>query len=389
MAVKNSAPNGTADAPIEVSASPTVIGINFGNSYASIAILNKEGQAECIANEDGERQIACAISFNGEEMYIGSQAKHQLVKNAENSITNFRNILGKKFSELPKDKTTVSTPVIQHPDKQDEPAYKVKVLQASPSPLPSAAATKANTPAASQTATPRSEPVPAERVLTPSEVTTIFLKSLLQSAEDFLGKKVSGAVITVPGWFEPKQLDALRKAAADAGINVLQLLDDAAAAAVSSTSGPQADGLYPDRTQLIVDLGASSLALTLLSVRQGLFYPLATSYDFSVGGDQIDDKLVKFFAKEFTKKTKTPLTVVPSTEKGDVRARRACASRSSTPPESFTRLTVRGSLPRPRVGIAVAAGLSASMDSEPDGRRVSPEPAENSRASALELFGRS
>ncbi|TEB14213.1 hypothetical protein FA13DRAFT_1617125, partial [Coprinellus micaceus] len=68
-----------------------VVGINFGNSYASIAVLAKDGTAECIANEDGERQIASAISFHGEETYIGSSAKAQLVKNSQNTIINFRN----------------------------------------------------------------------------------------------------------------------------------------------------------------------------------------------------------------------------------------------------------------------------------------------------------
>ncbi|KAI0055330.1 actin-like ATPase domain-containing protein [Artomyces pyxidatus] len=316
MAVNGSVPNGTAEAPIEVPALPTVIGVNFGNSYASIA----EGLPESIANEDGERQIACAIAFHGEETYIGNQAKQQLVKNASNTIVGFRNLLGKKYSELPKDTATASAPVIQHPDITDEPAYKVQVLQASPSPLPSAVNTKTNTPAVSQTATPRSEPVLVDRVLTPSEVTVIFLKSLLQSAEDFLGKKVDGAVITVPSWFADNQLEALRKAAHAAGINVLQLLEDAGAAAVTTTSGPQAAGLNPDRTQLVVDLGASSLSLTLLSIRHGLFHPLASSFDPTIGGDQIDNKLIKFFAKEFTKKTKTPLAVCPSSDKADIRA---------------------------------------------------------------------
>ncbi|KAI0043341.1 actin-like ATPase domain-containing protein [Auriscalpium vulgare] len=317
MAINGTFPNGSANAPVEASSQPTVVGINFGNSYASIA----EGLAESIANEDGERQIACAISFHGEETYIGNQAKAQLVKNASNTIVGFRNLLGKKFSELPKDKSTTSAPIIQHPDVPDEPAYKVQVLQASPSPLPpSALTTKTNTPAVSQTATPRSEPAPVDRILTPSEVATIFLKSLLQSAEDFLGKKVEGAVITVPGWFDEKQLAAVRQVAENAGINVLQLLEDAGASAVTTTAGPLADGLNPDRTQLVVDLGASSLSLTLLSIRHGLFHILASSYDSNIGGDQIDDKLIKFFAKEFTKKTKTPLTVCPSTDKADVRA---------------------------------------------------------------------
>ncbi|KAI0716152.1 actin-like ATPase domain-containing protein [Cerioporus squamosus] len=312
-----SQPNGTAEAPIEVSAIPTVVGINFGNSYASIAVLTKEGTADCIANEDGERQIACAIAFQGEELYIGNQAKHQLVKNSQNTITGFRNLLGKKFSEIPANQISVSAPVIQHPEIPDEPAYKVKVLQASPSPLPT---TASNTPAASKTATPRSEPVPVDRVLTVSEVTTIFLKSLIKSAEDFLGKKVQGAVITVPGWFEQAQKDALEKAANDADITVLQLLEEAGAAAVTTTSGPQPEGLSADRTQLLVDLGASALSLSLLSIRQGLAFSLATLSDHSVGGDAIDDKLIKHFAKEFAKKTKVPLTVCPASDPQDKRA---------------------------------------------------------------------
>ncbi|KAG2136351.1 Hsp70 protein-domain-containing protein [Suillus bovinus] len=308
-------PNGTAEAPIEVSAVPSIVGINFGNSFASIAILTKEGIAECIANEDGERQIACAIAFHGEEMYIGNQASHQLVKNSQNTITGFRNLLGKKFSEVPQAALSVSAPVIQHPSLPDTPAYKVKVLQPAPSPLK---ITATNTPAASQVATPRSEPIEAERILTVSEVTTIFLGSLVQSAEDFLGRKVQGAVISLPSWFDDAQREAVIKAAEDAGIHVLQLLDDAGAVSVCTAAG--SEEIPSDRTQLIVDLGASSLELSLLSIREGLAYSLATISDSSVGGDEIDSKLIKFFAKEFTKKTKTPLTVAPASDPLDKRA---------------------------------------------------------------------
>lgn len=205
--------------------------------------------------------------------------------------------------------------MIQHPSIPDEPAYKVKILQPAPTPLPK---TATNTPAASVVATPRSEPIPAERTLTVSEVTTIFIKSLLQSAEDFLGKKVDGAVISVPAWFDDVQRTALSKAAEDAGVKVLQLLDEAGAVAVATSN--QAAELAPDRTQLIVDLGSSSLELSLLSMREGLAYSLATLSDPTVGGDQIDAKLIKFFAKEFTKKTKTPLTVAPATDPLDKRA---------------------------------------------------------------------
>ncbi|KAI6157201.1 Hsp70 protein-domain-containing protein [Pisolithus tinctorius] len=316
MAANEPLQNGSADMHSGVSSvMPPIVGINFGNSFASIAVLVKEGVAECIANEDGERQIACAIAFQGEELYIGNPAKHQLVKNSQNTITGFRNLLGKKFSEVPQATLSVSAPVIQHPTLPDTPAYKVKVLQPAPSPLP---VTATNTPAASRIATPRSEPVEVERFLTVSEVTTIFLGSLLKSAEDFLGHRVLGAVIGVPPWFDDVQRNALAKAAEDAGIHVLQLLDDIGAVTVCTSTGT--DDVPNDRTQLVVDLGASSLELSLLSVKEGLACSLATLSDNSVGGDEIDSKLIKYFAKEFTKKTKTPLTVAPATDLQDKRA---------------------------------------------------------------------
>ncbi|TFK62385.1 actin-like ATPase domain-containing protein [Pluteus cervinus] len=319
--------NGVATPPVqneeikeETTSIPPVVGINFGNSYASIAVFTKEGLAECIANEDGERQIACAIAFHGEETYIGNPAKHHLVKNAKNTIIGFRNLLGKKFSEISQSEPTTSAPVIQHPDIPDEPAYKVQVLQPAPSPLPaSAIPSHLATPAASHAPTPRSEPVPAERILSVSDVTTLFIKSLIQSAADFLGKKIQGTVITVPSWFSDTQRRALEKAATNAGVEVLQLLDEAGAAAGVTSASSWTNSSQADRTQLLVDVGASSVSLSLLSIREGLAYSLASSSTPGVGGDQIDDKIIKFFATEFTKKTKTPLTI-PAADPQDKRA---------------------------------------------------------------------
>jgi heat shock 70kDa protein 1/2/6/8 len=226
-----------------------------------------------------------------------------------------------RFSEIPQSQSTTSAPVIQHPNFSDEPAYKVQILQPAPKPLPNShAASALATPAASHAPTPRSEPLAAERILSVSDVATIFIKSLIQSAEDFLGKKIQGAVITVPATFTDSQRTALEKAASNAGVNVLQLLDEAGAAAATTTTDLWSFNLQADRTQLIVDLGSSSLSLSLLSIREGLTYVLASSHSSDIGGDQIDDKLIKFFATDFTKKTKTPLTVCPSTEISDKRA---------------------------------------------------------------------
>jgi molecular chaperone DnaK (HSP70) len=153
-------------------------------------------------------------------------------------------------------------------------------------------------------------------------VNTIFLQSLVQSAEDFLGKKIQGAVISVPASFTEGQKAALEKAMTETGVTVYQLLDEAAAVSVTTTNEIWSSSLNPDRTQLVVDVGSSSLSLSLLSLRDGLAHVLASSSTLvDVGGNQVDDKLVKFFATEFTKKTKTPLSVCAgSTDRGDARA---------------------------------------------------------------------
>ena len=228
------------------------------------------------------------------------------------------NLTAVRFSEIPQSTVITSAPVIQHPDHPDTPAYKVQVLQPAPSPLPASAFT---TPAASHAPTPRSEPIVVDRILSVSEVATIFIKSLVQSAEDFLGKQVKGAVISVPSNFNDAQRSALEKAALDAGVTVLQLLDEAgAAAATTTTPAWSGENLQPDRSQLIVDFGSSAVTSTLLSIREGLAYVLASTSTPSLGADQIDDKLIKFFAADFSKKTKTPLVVCPASSPADQRA---------------------------------------------------------------------
>ena len=148
----------------------------------------------------------------------------------------------------------------------------------------------------------------------------MFIQSLVKSAEDFIGRSIGGAVISVPTFFTEAQKEALEKAANNAGVRVLQLLDEAGAAAVTTTSDLWGAELHPDRTQLVVDLGYSSLSLSLLSIRSGLAFVLASSSTSSIGSHQIDDKLITFFATDFTKKTKTPLSVCPSTGTVDQRA---------------------------------------------------------------------
>ncbi|ORX33520.1 putative heat shock protein HSP60 [Kockovaella imperatae] len=298
---------------------PPVLGVNFGQSYASIAVIDKEGHPLCIANEEGERQIACAISYAGEEVYIGNGAKPHLVKNGKNTIMGFRNLLGHTYDEV--DHTAILTaPLI--PDSKT-PAYTVDVLlppTKAPTPAPRSAAP-------SGTATPNpgaNEPVPSTKTLTVPEVTSLFLSTLLGSATDFLGVKPTQCVISAPTWFTPAQQEALKAAAEDAGMQVLQVLDEAAAVLVGYRVGLSEErkerGLLGqpeegsageeekrDKRVVVLDMGETSLSVSVVQVSEGEYTVLGRGRDDKLGGREFDDLLLKHFAKEFSKKTKVDL----------------------------------------------------------------------------------
>ncbi|KAJ9095609.1 hypothetical protein QFC21_005480 [Naganishia friedmannii] len=332
-----------------LSSRPAVLGINFGQSYASIAVIGKEGHASCIANEDGERQIACAISYNGEEVYIGNGAKPQLVKNGNNTIIGFRNLLGHTYDEV--DHTAVfGAPLIP---SSKTPAYTVDVLVMPPAPsapstragstappAPSAPSTRAGSTAPSGAATPAPrEPEATKKTISVPEVTTLFLSTLFQSASDFLGVSPSGTVISCPAWFSAEQREALKTAAAKAGIPVLQILEETAAVLVGyrvgltkerqelallgqPEEGHKGEREDRDKTVVVVDLGETSLNVAVCKTGEGEYVKLAQGRELNLGGKSFDDLLCQHFAKEFTKKTKVALTI-PCTESSSQADKRA------------------------------------------------------------------
>lgn len=248
------------------------------------------GRADVIANEDGERQLATRIAFNGDQVYLANQATPQLVRNAPNVIDGFVNLLGRNFSDLSEaEKKRTSAAVI---DSNGTPAFKVEIDG-------------------------------KETTLTVHDVAVRFLRSLFLTAKDFLsGVPIAGAVLSVPQWFPEAQISALKKAAEEAGLIVLQVIPASAAAlAAYNLTAPQGPGQLPahpdgvegapynvgkelDRNVVVVDMGGSSTDITVLSARSGLYTTLAYLHDSTVGGSTLDAALVNFFAKEFTKKTK-------------------------------------------------------------------------------------
>lgn len=146
--------------------------------------------------------------------------------------------------------------------------------------------------------------------LTVHECTVRFLTVLLSYATDFLGRPVTSAVLSVPADFTEAQTTALVAAATEAKIKVVQTITEVAAALTAyhaTELTPEDKTPAVDRHSVVLDVGGSSTTVTVLAVRDGLFVPLSTVSDPTLGGDLFDSKLIDWFGKEFTKKTRVPL----------------------------------------------------------------------------------
>ncbi|QPC69896.1 hypothetical protein HYE68_000648 [Fusarium pseudograminearum] len=243
------------------------IGITFGNSNSSIA-YTVDDKAEVIANEDGDRQIPTVLSYVDGDEYYGGQAKAFLVRNPENTIANFRDFLGQEFKSIDPTHSHASA----HPqDVSGSVAFTVK--------------DKVEEDASS---------------ISVSEITTRYLQRLVGSASDYLGKKVTSAVVTVPTNFSEKQREALIKSANEAGLEILQLISDPVAAVLAYDARPEAK--VEDKIVVVADLGGTRSDVAVIASRGGLYTILATAHDYEFAGVHLDNALMEHFAKEFQKK---------------------------------------------------------------------------------------
>ncbi|KAL6881905.1 actin-like ATPase domain-containing protein [Trichoderma longibrachiatum] len=245
------------------------IGITFGNSNSSIA-FTVDDKAEVIANEDGDRQIPTVLSYVDGDEYYGTQAKSFLVRNPTNTIAFFKDFLGQEFKSI--DPTHCHAAA--HPQEvSGEVAFTVK-----------------------DKAGEDDEP----SVITVSEASTRYLRRLVAAASEYLGKKVTSAVITVPTNFTEKQREALIKAANDAQLEVLQLIADPIAAILAYDA--RAEAKTEDKIIVVADLGGTRSDVAVVASRGGMYTILATAHDYEFAGVHLDQALMEYFAKEFQKK---------------------------------------------------------------------------------------
>ncbi|KAI2627215.1 putative ribosome-associated complex subunit SSZ1 [Xylaria nigripes] len=244
-----------------------VIGISFGNSYSSIACTIDDSPV-VIANEDGDRQIPTVLSYVDGEEYTGNQAKALLIRNPQNTIVAFKDFLGQEFKSI--DPTHCHA--ASHPEESNGSiSFRIQdKVEGEPS------------------------------TVSISEISTRYLRRLIQSASDYIGKQVTSAVVAVPTNFSEKQREALTKAAKDASLEILQLINEPIASVLAYDARPEAK--LEDKIIVVADLGGTRSDVAVVASRGGLYTLLATAHDYEYAGVQLDKVLMDHFSKEFMKK---------------------------------------------------------------------------------------
>ncbi|XP_046333456.1 stress-70 protein, mitochondrial-like [Haliotis rufescens] len=238
-----------------------VIGIDLGTTNSCVAVM--EGKAaKVLENSEGARTTPSVVAFTKDgERLVGMPAKRQAVTNAENTLSATKRLIGRRFEdkEVQKDMQTVS--------------YKI---------------TKASNGDAWLEA--------QGKVYSPSQVGAFVLIKMKETSENYLGTNVKNAVVTVPAYFNDSQRQATKDAGQIAGLNVLRVINEPTAAALAYGMDKSADKVIA-----VYDLGGGTFDISILEIQKGVFEVKSTNGDTFLGGEDFDNHLVSFLAKEFKK----------------------------------------------------------------------------------------
>jgi heat shock protein 1/8 len=253
--------------------SKIAIGIDLGTCYSSVGVY-RNGNVDIIANDQGNRTTPSYVAFNETERMVGESAKNQASSNCTNTIYNAKRLIGKTFSD-----SMLQSDIKKWPFsvKEGEGNKPVIVVQHEGN----------------------------EKNLSPEEISSMVLVKMKETAEAFLGEKVTDAVVTVPAYFNDQQRRATKDAASIAGLNVLRIINEPTAAALAYGLSNKTK---TEQNVLIFDLGGGTFDVSLLSIDDGVFEVKATAGDTHLGGEDFDQRLVDHFAKEILRKTKKDVT---------------------------------------------------------------------------------
>ena len=234
-----------------------VIGIDLGTTNSCVSVV-EAGSPEIIVNSEGKRTTPSVVSYKEGDRMVGDPAKRQGVTNPKNTIYSVKRFIGSKYSEVSKEAKKMPYNII----KGVKDIITIKV---------------------------------GDKSYVPQEISAVVLQNLKKTAEDYLGTKVTEAVITVPAYFNDEQRKATKEAGEIAGLKVLRIINEPTAAALAYGM----DKKNKDMTVAVYDLGGGTFDISILELGDGVFEVKSTNGDTHLGGDNFDEKIIDWLVEEF------------------------------------------------------------------------------------------
>lgn len=235
------------------------IGIDLGTTNSVIAVL-EGGEPKVIPNKEGSRLTPSVVAFTKTgEILVGGPAKRQAITNAENTVFSIKRFMGRRYEEVSEEMKMVPYKVVRAPNGD----ARVQIQ---------------------------------DKIYSPPEISAMILRKLKEDAEEYLGEKITKAVITVPAYFNDSQRQATKDAGTIAGLEVLRIINEPTAAALAYGLDKKKGGKIA-----VYDLGGGTFDISILEIGEGVFEVKATCGDTHLGGDNIDQRIIDWIAEEFKK----------------------------------------------------------------------------------------
>src|SRR6056297_2356903 len=238
-----------------------IIGIDLGTTNSCVAVM-EGGEPVVIQNAEGGRTTPSIVAFSKDgERLVGAPAKRQAITNPDKTISSIKRFMGRMFNEVKEETSQVSYNVVK---SDDDGTARVQI---------------------------------DDRKYAPQEISAMVLQKMKQTAEEYLGEKVTEAVITVPAYFNDAQRKATQEAGKIAGLEVKRIINEPTAASLAYGLDKKDD----DQTIAVYDLGGGTFDVSILELGDGVFEVKSTHGDTHLGGDDFDQRLINYIADEFQK----------------------------------------------------------------------------------------